>query len=1281
MRGLVALVIVLAGLIIGLLSLLLPFESLYKDRLEQFLENQWDLQVKVNEIKGSWRGYGPNFLLKDLELTGQQSIQLASANLYVNVYQLMIPGGRTGIDLSINKAELDLVKSVDGGTISFDVEQSKADFADMLDQVLTTGSLRVNELMFNVADNTGDILLAGLEADLLLEQDQEQRALHILIENEADEAGINNDQSIEVKSLGLRKQSLLKDAQWYLKFNQFELSQLNDLFTQYNLPNGQLNGEIWFSLVEGSIQSITGQVSWFNPLLGLSFGVQLKQKKGFQEDKSTNQSQDWQAVLNVQNIQIKNQNLPDFEVLIQRAEDITQIKTTHIPVVFAYHLLGGVGAKSIIDPGSAVQTSGVIEGLEFSFNNRNQQMIGGYIDVNGLSVEHPEFNLQGLSGLFEFNSEQGQLLIDAANGSLSAKEIYRETLNWQQLHAQVAINWHDSVPNIQVNNLWCACEDFGVQLWSDIKLKDKTNMILNSRLSSVEVSSLHKYWPHNIWKEKALNWLDKGLLGGQVEDAFVFVAGDMVHEGFKKGVAEFNARAFTEGIENRFHPDWPTVKNIDAVVDILHDEIHVTIENADTLGLNINTAKVDIDSFEDGIITVDLNANSQNNDILDYIRTSPLMKNIALDENIKIGGRQQVNLAFDVAMKEEEKRAFDPQGQVVFRGGQFFTEHFTIDDINGPVQLDGYQLLMKNLPAHLSTAEILLNGKIITKSEQGVVVDVDLSGSLTTEYLLDLIQQDLPITGESDWNINIKNLRKGLILSAQSLLSGVSIDLPAPLDKLAEENKTLEIKCSLPCANSTVEINYNDEIKSTLSSEAGKFHLSRLQFLNSVKEMPGKDNSEELFGGYIDRLDLDQWMKLISAQSNAVSETSVNVDDSIVPSVQTNNKNYKQLPVDDIQLSIEQLTFMSRVFSGIELDIKRQAESYVIQVESEAIKGRVIIDDDLQQKGIVAEFEHLNWLDPIEDLVKVNADEAAAAKIPDIHLWVDEFSYSGVPLGEMRMEVRNVVDGIKVEQLSFKSDLAEINISGFWNKSLNDESPSIISQSESDQPAVGQSTFNIVMFSEKIADFLQTFGFKPPITNAQTLVEIKAQWDGIPSQFDIATIDGDLEIKIGQGQVLDQQPGFGRVLGLFNLTNLPRRLILDFRDVLADGLVFNGMEGKFKINKGVAHTEDFMIRASSAKIHINGDVGFADQSYDQIITIRPQIGKTFPTIGAIAGGPVGAAAGFLVQGLLGKKLKNSNQIIYQVTGTWDDPLIELIDKDQPVNIDNEQKKVRKISDQ
>ena len=72
----------------------------------------------------------------------------------------------------------------------------------------------------------------------------------------------------------------------------------------------------------------------------------------------------------------------------------------------------------------------------------------------------------------------------------------------------------------------------------------------------------------------------------------------------------------------------------------------------------------------------------------------------------------------------------------------------------------------------------------------------------------------------------------------------------------------------------------------------------------------------------------------------------------------------------------------------------------------------------------------------------------------------------------------------------------------------------------------------------------------------------------------------------------------------------------------------------------------------------------AQQDYDQIVIVTPGVGKILPTIGAITGGAVGAAAGFLFQGMFNKGLKNVGKIVYKVTGTWDQPNIEIIETEE-----------------
>lgn len=1207
-RGLMALLIVLAGICVGLLSLLLPFESLYQKQLEAFLEKQWGLNVAVEEIEGSWHGYGPYFSLKNLSLSGKQTVDLEAASLSINIYQLLIPGGRTGIDLSINKAELGMIQSEKGATITINNEQDEDKFTEMLDRVLESGSLRVNELVLNIADQQGGIVLAGLTADFLLEQDLSNRAFQLLVQNE------NKDQNIEIKSISSRTETLSKNAKWHIKFNQFELAQIDDLVSNMTLPDGVLQGELWLTAKNGYISSATGQLDWSSADSVMSFQLSINHQG---DDKN------WLSHWRIDRLRINNETFADIDFWGQREGDFSSFKIDTIPINFITLIQSELKPLPTSQQALLNQLNGVLSPVELVFDDSKNLVTFVAADFTNLSLTHEDLDLSGISGTVNYANHNVSVQIDSNKGHLAIPSIYREMLLWDELTAQFDVDLSNEQQVIELNSLWCDCQDFDLNVWSHVNLAATNSIILTSKLTDVTVNQLWKYWPHNVWKSKTLNWLDTSLIDGKVEQGYVFVHGELIPKLFKTGAAQFISRAYVRETTNKFRPDWPAVENLNATALFTHDSVHVDVDQAVTKGVHVGKSQVNIESLDVGLLSVELTASAQNNQVLDYLNQSPLSKNIKLSDSITLTGNQNIDLGFDVSLKDTKPHTFDPNGTITFNNGTFATEHFSLDQINGPVKLSGYELKMKDLPAALETAPVTLNGTIVTKSDEGVKINVDIDGELEAQYILGKINQELPIEGESNWQIHLKNQQDDLLMEAVSDLTGVSIELPAPLQKDTEENQLLTIKCTIPCEQSTVEINYADKITSTIQADAGKYHLSQLNFIDP-EYTPDTDNP---FGGYIEELDLDQWLELVTD----------------APTQSTASGDVNDLPFTDISLRIKNLLFMSRRFEDVDLQISRKVSSFEVKVDSPGIKGLVIIADDINRKGIVGQFEYLNWIDTIdfEEIKSVNQQTS----VPDLHLWVENFSYLDIPLGQLRMEMRNVVDGIVVEQLSIKSELAEIQISGAWHEASGH---------------AGESEFNVVMFSEKIADFLQTVGFAAPITNAQTLIKMNAVWQGPPSDFDMAKVDGELDIKIGQGQVLDQKPGFGRVLGLFNLTNLPRRLILDFRDVLAEGLLFRSMEGHFVINQGVANTQDFLIKASSAKIHLNGDVGFADQSYDQIITIRPQIGKTFPTIGAIAGGPVGAAAGFLVQGLFNKQLKNKNEIIYRVTGTWDEPVIELI---------------------
>jgi uncharacterized protein YhdP len=338
---------------------------------------------------------------------------------------------------------------------------------------------------------------------------------------------------------------------------------------------------------------------------------------------------------------------------------------------------------------------------------------------------------------------------------------------------------------------------------------------------------------------------------------------------------------------------------------------------------------------------------------------------------------------------------------------------------------------------------------------------------------------------------------------------------------------------------------------------------------------------------------------------------------------------------------------MARTLSNVEVEAQVDDEGITLLIEGEEISGKVTIPDDIDSKGIIVQLNRLYWKDIEKELLQAKeTSQPLSNKYPALHIWIGDFIYDGIHLGEAVIEVRPVAEGVRIEKLTTQSDLMQLNINGLW---LRNEGKK------------GLSRFNIIVTSQDIAKFLSTLGFQAPISKAETIIDMQANWNDFPSQFEIKKISGKMRIEIGSGEVVDAKPGMGRVLGLFSLTNLPRRLILDFRDVLGKGLQFQSMKGDFVLEHGEAYTDGFVIDSSSAEIVVTGKTGLAKQDYDQMVYVTPRVGRALPTIGAIAGGAVGAAAGFLVQGMFHKGLKDVGKIIYKVTGSWDNPIIKLIE--------------------
>ncbi len=203
------------------------------------------------------------------------------------------------------------------------------------------------------------------------------------------------------------------------------------------------------------------------------------------------------------------------------------------------------------------------------------------------------------------------------------------------------------------------------------------------------------------------------------------------------------------------------------------------------------------------------------------------------------------------------------------------------------------------------------------------------------------------------------------------------------------------------------------------------------------------------------------------------------------------------------------------------------------------------------------------------------------------------------------------------------------------------------------------------MASDDVGTLLGGFGFGGQVAGGKGKLGAEASWRGGPADFDPATVEARLVADVRDGQLLEIEPGAGRVLGLLGVAQLRRRLTLDFSDFFSKGFAFDRIQGDAVLAQGQLRTDDLAVRGPAAEIHVRGTTDLRNQRFDQTVEVRPKSGSLLTAVGALAGGPVGAAVGAVANAVLDKPLRGIGAKTYRVTGPWASPKVDVVARSAP----------------
>jgi uncharacterized protein (TIGR02099 family) len=1255
-----SILIILAAVLVGIGQLLMPYSDHYQHRLEAWLSEEFGRPVVLESFEGEWSAFGPRLTLQGMSLLPKAGddpgesgvIAIKSAALDIKPLNALIPG-RPLYNFRVIGADLQLLHKADGRLelSGFGVTgRNKGGSSSGLKELAKVGEVILQDSSLEYLDEKLNIhfRFSSINGRLHMDGDEFSAEIQASLYDARSELVYGEVEATVL--FVLDEDQKMAQADWQASARELMLAALQGkLPANPFLPlTGWLNAELWgdWSESEGfRIQGVSDLkdarlVSNYQDLaidrVNMRFNWHFHEKGRwrldiadflYEDDKKSWMAPNISLARNIPHdvgLWISADSLPlGFSLDVTR--DIMSIYKTEWPSFLPWAI------------------SGRVDDLELILNKTWQPEFARG-SLSGFSVSESDRwpGVQGLDAEVALQHGSGSISLTGSEVLLDWPGMFRDRLQFTvpacQFDFHWGTQWQAGLDDCSLEN-----EDLAIAVRGVIGSNEgKPAVDASAVLSRGTIGTLASYWPEALMSEAIVGWLRRGLVEGEIVSGQAQIHGDLDDWPFRHGEGRFEAVAEVRNGLLDYVDDWPEARRVDAVVHFVNTSMDVEGRVGDIGGVPVHSARANIPNMQMPVLEVNYSADSELPLLLDLIKQSPIQQYINTDlSRFEFSGSASTHgdLIFPLG---RSKGNISVNGRALIKDNRFSdpSSEITFENISGELQYDHRGFSGLGLKASFRGHPASIDLKADADDEEKFRADVKgyfNVSDVIPGFLLEGYAALAQIEGSSEWEASIvvspphggdesSGDESETVLLLRSDLEGVDLNLPAPLNKAAEDRWPLLLR--YPLSGETrlldIEIVNRATLRFALSGESETPKSAVIRVGEGRPELPS--DGFVRIEGYSGKIDLDGWVDVI-------------IDGAV------EGKGLGGLDLETSRLTADQLIFLDRLFSDVTVEFNVVGSDVKARFSGEEIDGKVSFTSRSSGlPSLSAEFERLALGDPISAGMETDSDPA---DLPSLHLYVKSFRYLGVELGETRVEAYPTQTGFHFDKVEAASDQLTLNASGDW--SLEDHRH--------------RSEFDIHMSSESLGSFLQSMDISSSMAGGQTVVHFSAWWPGSPANFALTRLNGEVEFTVVQGNITDASVGSGRLLGLLSIQSLPKRLALDFRDVFDSGFTFDEASGTFALENGRATTDDVLMKSSAAKISLSGSTDLVDQQYDQLLTIKPGLGNTLPIIGAIAAGPGGAAAGLALQGLLADQLGEATQVQYTISGSWDDPVIEpVVDK-------------------
>ena len=1180
-----AVIIVLLAVLVTVARSIRPVLNQYRPDIEQMASHLLSAPVKIDEIVVTWYQYQPGIRLTHVTMydkTGKKSIfEIDKVGIFFSIPQSLWHWKPVPVGLMLSGAEISLRQKPNGeieaqgipavGGQSF---QSETKMTDMVAWLSLQPRLILRNIDIHYTPNTGPKRFVTL-FDLSFHNDD---ANHIILGKAILHQDVATDVTLAVQWKGASFDLTQIRAKIYLYVSGFSFSQWLSSYTWngWRINHGLGSAKIWATWSQGKWKRVQTTLQLYELALYS------------QTDKSTHTVNRLSGNIGWRR-QGDSQTIAADDILIDLPSHLWPVSS--FSATFATDASGAMTAKTAeigyvdltdLQP-YFVSTptlfsdpiKKMLAALHFKGELQNAAVVfsGAWNDWSKVSLNANLSNISvspwqklpgvnNLSGAVKWNGSLGEIALHSYQVNVQYQSIFPKPIVAEHLtgdiqwHLDANKAWIISIPNLQILN-----NDLAANVNGSFTIPAKGPVLadIKSNFTLLKANHVTRYLPMRSFEPELVKWLQEAFLSGEVKTGKAVLQGPVADFPFEKKNGKFEIVAVVNNLDLHYAPEWPNLRQIKATLLFSGRQIVIDVDQAKIMNIPVGKVHAEIPYLGDAkpqVLTLAptelLTDFAQG---LQFVHASPLEKTIGkMFADMNATGPVTIKFGLTVPLSDPDKTRV--KGAIVLKESNVKLVPWKLElaNVNGTVNFTEDTTDAQNITALLFNKPVKFNLSTIPKSKTLSIV----RASFATNLSLDDLQAWLNVpfnkvaTGAADVSGDIDfSAKTPLEMHIRTQLQGITLDLPNEFAKKADVARDFSADIFVQAKQPLkLKASYAKLLSAALilNREHEAFKLSSVNLRLGGGDPTWPDATGLYITGNIEQLNWDKVKQYTG---------------------DTNNKLLSAYPLRGIDVQVANLMLPGQPLTNVRLQIKPAKNWWDITINSSAIVGTIKAPVNFNAKGAVtAHFDKLNL--STSPSGKQNQSAIIVKSLPSISLVANNVMYNNMPLGQVTLKTIPSGKGAAIQTLEIVSPRMHFEASGNWD--------------QNGTQLQGAATSN------RVSDFLNSMGMARNLVSNKGEVNFVLNWRGPFFAPSLASLNGHITLKLGPGRIVDigesgdAKMGLGRMLSIFSLQSIPRRLSLDFSDLFQKGYSFDSVTGEYSLRNGNAFTNNMRLSGRLQKL-------------------------------------------------------------------------------------------------